>query len=139
MGHYEAEWDISESVNLTEVQLRAVELTVQGLSDIQIAEMLSVNRKTLWRWKTFNDEYRQTLASARSQLHASAADRSQNLLFRATAVLAKFLEDASDKNRLRAAQILLQTAGRFRPLARQQAAPTPVSDWPPPELEPKLG
>ena len=140
-GHSESEWDICEILNLSEVQLRAIELTVQGFNDTNIADQLSLNRKTLWRWKTFNEDYRQALTSARTQLNGSAADRCQNLLFRATAVLAKFLDDSSDKNRLRAAQILLQTAGRFRPTPERQPATKPGTDfdWPPPELEPKVG
>jgi hypothetical protein len=85
----------------------------------------------------FNDDYRQTLILARGQLYASAADRCQNLLFGATAVLAKFLEGSSDKNRIRSAQILLQAAGRFRPLPAPKTDPT--SDWPEPVLGPKVG
>lgn len=140
MGHSETDWDICELLNLSEIQLRAMELTAQGLTDITISEQLSINRKTLWRWKNFNDDYRLALWSARTQLYGSAADRCQNLLFRATAVLAKFLDDANDKNRLRAAQVLLQTARRFRPV-QNLAAPKPETtlDWPPPILEPKIG
>jgi hypothetical protein len=140
LGHFEATWDIEQSVNLTDLQLRAIEFTVQGHSDSQIAEMLSIDRKTLWRWKTLNDEYRYVLASARSQVHAAAGDRCQNLLFRATAVLARFLEDPADKNRMRAAQILLQTAGRIRPVPQKQPPQPAVSDgWPEAILPPKVG
>lgn len=140
LGHFGAEWDIEQECNLTEVQLRAIELTVQGYGDTQIAEMLAIDRKTLWRWKTLGDEYRQVLASARSQVHAAAADRCQNLLFRATAVLARFLDDPAEKNRMRAAQILLQTAGRFRPDPQKRAPLAPASDpWPEPVLPPKVG
>ena len=114
---------------------------MQRHSDTQIAEMLSIDRKTLWRWKRLNDEYRYVLASAASlQVHAAAGDRCQNLLFRATAVLARFLEDPADKNRMRAAQILLQTAGRIRPVPQKQPPEPAVSDgWPEAILPPKVG
>ena len=93
MGHSEAQWDIAELLNLTDIQLRLSSLTALGHPDSQIADALSINRKTLWRWKHLHDEYRQTLARARLQLHATAGDRCHSLLFRAASVLAEFLED----------------------------------------------
>jgi hypothetical protein len=135
----DADWAFQPPCNLTETQLRAIELTVVGHSDTQIAEMVCVDRKTLWRWKMLNDEYRYVLASARAQLHAAGSDRCQNLLFRATAVLARFLDDPSDKNRMRAAQILLQTAARFRFAPEKLNPPAGIDDWPAPQLPPKVG
>jgi len=124
--------------------MRAIELTVQGLGDVQIAQMLSINRKTLWRWKTFDENYRQVLAEARSQAHAYATDRYQMLLIRATSVLARFLDDPQEDNRFRAATVLLNMAGCFRPITRKFLISTTRSNdgdnsWPEPQLPPKVG
>lgn len=58
VGHSQIDGDFFPEYNLDEVQFRAIELTVQGLGDVQIAEMLSINRRTLWRWKTLDEDYR---------------------------------------------------------------------------------
>jgi len=144
MGHSAADWDLCDELNVTDIQMRAIELTVQGLGDVQIAQILSITRKTLWRWKTFDENYRQVLTEARSQAHAFATDRYQALLLRATGVLAKFLEDTQEDNRFRAATVLLNMAGCFRPLTRKFVLSTTrnndISDsWPEPELPPKMG
>jgi hypothetical protein len=137
MGHSVAEWDSSPAYELTDVQFRAIELTVQGYGDVQIAQILSVHRKTLWRWKSFNEEFRAALADARVQIHAAVADRYRTLLLRATGVMAKFLEDPADNNRFRASYALLMMAGCFKP-APPPALPE-TDDWPAPELPPKVG
>ena len=64
MGESERMWDIGYAPNLTDLQLRAIALTIQGHRDTQIARILSINRRTFWQWKTFDDEYRQALASS---------------------------------------------------------------------------
>ena len=142
MGHSGTFRDICEDTNLTEVQLRAIELAIQGLNDSQIAETLSINRKTVWRWKTFDENYREVLVECRAQAHAYATDRYQVLLIRATSVLAEFLGDTHDNNRFRAAQVLLNMAGCFRPQTKFVASTTsnPNDDpWPEPMLPPKVG
>jgi Putative ATPase subunit of terminase (gpP-like) len=140
VGPSEAEWDFESLYNLTDIQVRAIELTVQGLADTQIAQMLSVNRKTLWKWKNLNDDYKAALANARSQVHATVVDRYRALLLKATTVLAKFLEDPVEDKRFRAALGLLNMAGCFRPL------PTPAdprisgdATFAPPLLPSKVG
>ena len=84
MGHSEIACDIDSNIGsnyeLSDIQYRAIELTIQGLSDVQIAKMLSIARRTLWRWKTYDDEYRLALSEARSQIHAAVADRYRTLL-----------------------------------------------------------
>jgi hypothetical protein len=139
MGHSGDEWDFSEIDDLTERQLRAIELTMQGHHDIQIAQMLNIDRKTLWRWKTLDDDYRRVLANARIQLYSAATDRYQILLGRATSILAKFLEDPAEQNRFRAALALLNMAGCFRPLSPNYFPPSPPPEDSPPLLPPKVG
>ena len=141
MGDYERKWEGDQSYDLTDVQLRAIGFTVQGLPDTQIAEILHINRRTLWDWKTYSDDYRSALTSARAQFHDSVIDRSQNLFHRAAGVLNKILEDPDVKNRLRSAQILVQNAARLKP--PREKLPTTDDDqdddWPMPDLPPKVG
>ena len=148
MGHSETNWDFSEISELTEIQLRSIELTMHGLTDVQIARRLQINRKTLWRWKTLDPGYRHILANSRVQLHAAATDRYQRLLSRATKILGKLLRDQDNGHRLPAALAVLNMAGAFKPLPmtyfpsdQPPPAETPQLDdlRPEPELPPKIG
>ena len=116
LGHSETNWDSSNADPLSERQLQAIELTMQGHTDIQIAQTIGINRRTLWRWKNLDDDYRRVLNNARIQQYASAADRYQMLLTRATGILSQCLQDNADENRFRAATLVLSMAGCFRPL-----------------------
>jgi hypothetical protein len=160
VGHSGDDWDFSHISELTERQLRSIELTMQGHSDSQIAQRLSINRKTIWRWKTLDADYRRILASARVQLYAAATDRYQVLLARATAILAKSLEDPADQRSFPAALAILNMAGCYTPLplsyyppnSPPALPPPPPPPWPnteqdpysdpncpEPDLEPKVG
>jgi Homeodomain-like domain-containing protein len=147
LGHSGDDWDFSEISELTERQLRSIELTMQGHSDSQIAQRLQINRKTLWRWKTLDPDYRRIMSNARIQLYSAATDRYQVLLARATSILAKFLEDPSDQRSFPAALAVLNMAGCFKPLPPRYfpetpappALPAPPPNDPEPDLEPKVG
>lgn len=141
--------DIDPNYRLNNVQCRAIELALDGLRTSQIAQILKLSRKTLWRWKTQDRIFRQALADARAERHALAIERCQTFAARAASVLARFLDDPADKNRMRAAQLLLQAAARFKPpepdpfsLPSYPDPPllTPLpARRPEPELEPKIG
>jgi hypothetical protein len=145
--------DIDPNFNLSNTQCRAIVLALDGLRWSQIARTLGLSRKTLWRWKTQNSDFQLALADARADRHDFALERCQTLASRATFVLAKFLDDSvEDKTRLRAAQLLLQAAARFKPPATRRPLPDyptdPILTPPPPddldsdpepELEPKVG
>jgi len=152
-GTFGDDWDFAEISELTERQLRAIELTMAGHTDAQISQRLQINRKTLWRWKTLDEDYRRVLANARIQHYAAATDRYQVLLGRATSILAKFLEDPDDQRCFPAALAVLNMAGCFKPLPPRYFPPTPppaLPEPPPslpapppsrpmPDLEPKVG
>jgi transposase-like protein len=145
--------DIDPNYNLSNAQCRAIELALDGLRWSHIARSLGLSRKTLWRWKTQHPDFQLALADARADRYDSALERCQNLASRAALVLAKFLDDsADDKTRMRAAQLLLQAAARFKPPATRRPLPDyptdPILTPPPtsgpdsdpePELEPKVG
>jgi hypothetical protein len=138
-------WEATHTFDLSDAQFRAIDLTVQGLRDTQIAQALSLNPKTLWRWKTENDTYRRALIIAREQVHGSTTDRCQHIAQKATGVLAGFLEPANEpQNRMKAAQILLNVATRFKPIPeKRERIPTQKEIdnyyFPAPILEPKVG
>ncbi len=138
-------WGATRTFDLSDAQFRAIDLTVQGQRDTQIAQTLGLNPKTLWRWKTENDAYRRALTIAREQVHGSTTDRCQHIAHKATGVLAGFLEPANEpKNRMKAAQILLNAATRIRPVPeKRQRIPTQKEIdnyyFPPPDLGPKVG
>ncbi len=137
--------EISPTANLTEIQLRAIDLLLQGYNDTQTAQFLSISPRTLWNWKNRDDDYREHLAEARHQLHATITDRLESIVFKATSTLVKFLEDPADASRMKAAQILLNVASRYKPEPPPKRLPTPTQKeidnyyFPPPDLGPKVG
>ena len=133
--------DLSSVYNLTAVQFRAIELTLQGIHDTAIAQMLSISRRTLWHWKTHNPDYRRALADVRSQLHSGLSDRFRNLLLRSMSVLDRLLQDPSDNNRFRAAYAFLTMSACFKPqpVMLPEPTPPPVRPPPPPHLPYKMG
>src|SRR5579872_2922637 len=108
--HFETFCDNPEyfpDLGLSATQLRAVELTVQGFSDTRIAQEIGVHRRTVWRWKNFDDCYRRALENVRMQTHAAVVDRYATLLVRSTNIFAKMLQDPSEDKQFRAAQTLI--------------------------------
>ena len=145
LGHPETRWDFTDIDPLSEIQLQAIELTMQGHTDVSIAQTLGINRRTLWRWKNLDDDYRRVLNNARIQLYATAADRYQMLLTRATGVMSQTLQDSAEEIRFRAAVAILNMAGSFRPLppkyflTNDKALAREREPWPMPDLPEKVG
>jgi hypothetical protein len=132
MGHFGAYPDDSCHRRLTDEQLRAIELTIQGYSETQISQELSVDRKTLWRWKTHDELYRTHLSHARFQRQASSVDRYQILLDKSTYILSQALGDPDPKIRFRAANVVFNMAGCFKPLEHKLLdPPDPAPVFPP--------
>jgi hypothetical protein len=144
-GTFRKHPEISRTANLSDIQLRAIDLLLQGYNDTQTAQLLSISPRTLWNWKNRDDDYREHLAEARHQLHATVTDRLESIVFKATATLLKFLDDPTDASRMKAAQILLSAASRYKPEPSPKRLPTPTQKeianyyFPPPDLGPKVG
>jgi hypothetical protein len=131
--------DIDPDYQLSPAQCRAIEFVLDGKRWSQIARMLDLDPKTLWRWKTHNENFQQALAAARSDRRGFAVERCQTFATRATDVLGEALTDPAIPNRLRAAQILLQAAAKFNAQESRRAAQTDDDYWPEPQLPPKVG
>jgi hypothetical protein len=137
MGHPGALCDIADELGIKDIQMRAIELIVRGMPQMQIARLLALDRKTLWRWKTFDPHYQYALYEARHEISAMATDRYQNLLVRATGVLGKFMDDPAEDKRYRAAQTVLNMAGNFRKSVESKVIERPKI--PMPDLPYKMG
>jgi hypothetical protein len=131
-------YPVEQWVDLDNRQLHAIELMVQGLNDSRVADILDVQRSTVWRWKTFNVDFRRALADARAHSRATATDRYQGLLIRATDTLGKFLDAPEATYQFRAAQIVLSMAGSFHPM-RMDQWPMGVPSFARPMLPEKMG
>jgi hypothetical protein len=132
--------DIDPDYHLSNAQCRAIEFALDGKRWSQIARMLDVDPRTLFRWKTQNPDFQNALESAREDRRGFAVERCQTFATRATDVLGEALTDSSLPNRLRAAQILLNAAAKFNAQESRRAAANNNDDyWPEPQLGPKVG
>jgi hypothetical protein len=130
--------DYLDTWGVKDIHIRAIELTVRGWKDTEIAENLRIDRKTLWRWKNWNPDYRAALLDARMQNFAEMGDQYQSAVKRATAVLEQLLDDPASTVRYRAAQTLVTMAGSFKPQIPKGG--TPATSGPPePDLPEKVG
>jgi hypothetical protein len=127
--------DFRRPPKLSDRQEWAIELTIQGYNDEFIAQKVGVNRKTLWRWKTLDDQYRHALNDARIHVHGGVGDRFRVLLNRAGNIFLKFMESEDEDKRFRAAYALVTMSGNFRPQLLEAKLPD-EDDLPdiPPEM-----
>lgn len=91
---------------LTEPQLRAVELLVQGGKPGAVAEKVGVARETLWRWRQL-PTFRDHLVRLRYEFHAARVDRIWALTDKAYDVVEEHLDEGDP----RVAIDLLRLAG----------------------------
>jgi transposase-like protein len=131
-------WDICKDWGLDDRQIQAIELTVGGLSETQVAQQLGINRRTLWRWRTYNADYRAALLDARMHAFSTIGDAYQGILHRAAKVMAELLDDPQPANRYRAAQTLITMSGSFRPRVTKQLMEFKPK-MPEPDLPEKMG
>ncbi len=108
---------------LTDLQHRAIEYLVLGLSEAQVVAKLGINRKTLWRWKSFDHDFRHALALCRAQVHESNIDRYQHVLQEATDVLVGMLKDQDAGRRFKAAYAFLCMSTAYRPTPYHKVTP----------------
>lgn len=91
---------------LTDKQLQAIELLVQGIRPGVVAHRVGVARETLWRWRQ-RPEFRRHIELLRYELHASRVDRIWRLVDMSYDVVEEHLEEGDPQVALR----LLDLAG----------------------------
>jgi hypothetical protein len=94
-------------------QLNAVDLLAAGKTDTETAELLSLDRTTVTKWRLYDPVFQATLNRRRAEVWSCGVDRLRSLIPRALDALADALEDRDHPHRIRAAAELL----RLVPLA----------------------
>ena len=99
---------------LSEEQIQALPLIIQGKTDAEVAEAIGKSRETVNRWRNHNDDFMERLEDARSSYLetqiAAVSARAQ----KPVAVLDELLDSEDEKIRLQAASLLLKSAPSLR-------------------------
>jgi hypothetical protein len=95
---------------LTLPQQSAVDLLASGKNDTETAELLTLNRVTITKWRLYDPVFRAALNARRAELWTAGLDRLRALLPKALDVLASLLDSADDPLRLKAADSLIRLA-----------------------------
>jgi hypothetical protein len=93
---------------LSPKQHAAIELLLSGRNIGDIAKIIEVDRRTLYRWRFVNESFTQELTRRRNELWSIAADRLKALVHTSLDVLEKELADRFDRTRHRAAAAILR-------------------------------
>jgi HEAT repeat protein len=92
-------------------QEKALELMIQGVTDVEIAKRIGVARQTISNWRHYDTVFIETLEDQRRMLREKTRDSLIGLGEKAIEVLKNALEDEDPKIRLQAAKEVLNTAG----------------------------
>ena len=95
--------------SLTDKQLAAIELLLRGKSMSAVATALSMDRRTLYRWRQ-EEPFRFELECRRRELWDEAADRLRGMVHPSLDILERELADRYDGARHRAATAVLRLA-----------------------------
>jgi len=115
-----------DDFDLPETQLMAIELMLTGARDCDIAPVLKISTRTLYRWRRENPRFIRLLERCRRDLVDNAADRFRALLDRALDVLEKHVKDPYATTAHRAAKTLLALGA----IGRAAASPAPPPGTP---------
>ena len=88
----------------------AIEMILLGQTDIAGAKALTVNRKTIYRWRVEDERFRDVLVQRRREVFENATDRLRAPLESALNVLGRQVADAYHPTSHRAARTLLTLA-----------------------------
>ena len=98
------------SHQLSPRQHEAINLSLQGLTDAQVAQQINVNRATLYRWRTSNPYFRAELHRRRRAIWASCTDRLRSMIAPALDIIQSQITSPDPRTALRAAAILIRHA-----------------------------
>jgi hypothetical protein len=92
---------------LSERQLAALELILSGDSDSAVAQAISVNRRTIYRWRREDSAFGAELQRRRQELYARETDRMRSMLGEALTTLHRQVKNTYAPTAHRAARTLL--------------------------------
>lgn len=95
---------------LSEQQYTAVSLLLTGLTQKDVAEAISVDKGTVYRWHN-DPHFVAELRQQRLDMHESSIDKLRGLAQQAIDVLAEGLNSEHERVRMRAASKILDTLG----------------------------
>ncbi len=109
---------------LKQMQLQAIDLLLQGLSDAEVAAQINVARTTVFRWRK-NQAFALHLRKLRERLFEQSAARIQNLIQPSLEILTRQLKSSDEKLAMRAASTLLRLATNAHLCGNKSPARTP--------------
>jgi hypothetical protein len=95
---------------LTLPQLNAIDLLASGKTDKETAELLSLSRTCVTKWRLYDPVFQAALNRRRAEVWGSGIDRLRSLIPKALDALADELENRDSPNRLKAAGEILRLA-----------------------------
>ena len=99
---------------LSEEQLQAIPLIVQGKTDAEVGEAIGRTRETVNRWRNHDEDFAWALDDARDSFMESQRVAVSAGAQMAVSALEELLDSEDDKVRLQAASLLLKTAPALR-------------------------
>jgi hypothetical protein len=95
-------------VPLDQQQERALSLIAEGLPDVRVAQVIQVDRRTIYRWRRM-PAFRRQLELLRKDLREAARDRLHQLLPAAFGLIERQFENPQRPEALRAATLVLRS------------------------------
>ena len=103
---------------LTEEQIQAIPLIIEGKSDAEVGEEIGKTRETVNRWRNHDEDFKRELERVRkSYLEAQIAAVSARA-HKAIAVLDNLLDSDDERIRLQAASLLLKSSPALKEQSR---------------------
>ena len=95
---------------LTEDQIQAIPLIVEGKTDAEVAEAIGKTRETVNRWRNHDEDCKRELKAARNSYLEAQISAVSARAQKAIAVLDELLDSEDERIRLQAASLLLKSA-----------------------------
>ncbi len=100
-----------ESKGLTIKQARALELTLKGMSDLEVARRVKVSRQTVNEWRNQNLAFMEMLDTRRKLAREQHMDSLNELIEEAVTAARGALHSQNEVTRLKAAALVLRISG----------------------------
>ena len=102
---------------LSDQQLKAIPLLLQGKTDVDAAAEVGIDRKTLYRWRLYDENFADELKRARTEIYRSCVDRLCSLIHAAIDVMERQVKEKYAPTSHRAARSILSLSGVGRAAA----------------------